>query len=270
MHRRVVVAFLLLASVASPLAAQAKRDQARLVIGIFGGYMLSSDLWNVSGQPLVDDNAGDPLIDTLRIGRRIRTNPTFGARVAYFRNDHVGYYGEAFLLGLGYEDACSRSYATTSQRNADVCETINTSESPASAVQLGAGLIYRVASQEIISPFIRAGVGIGLSNRSSTGMTGSFRSPASDNQLVQLDVYLPGKRTQLHPALTLGAGFTSQVGRGYLIRWEIQDNIVGVNSVTGPTVIEGLEPETSMRFRHRFSITAGFDVMLERRPGRRY
>jgi hypothetical protein len=85
-----------------------------------------------------------------------------------------------------------------------------------------------------------------------------------------LDIYLDDGGTQFHPALGIGAGFTTQIARGYQMRWELRDNIIGVKTVTGATVLEGVEPPTSMRFRHRVSLEVGFDVVLERKRGRRY
>lgn len=263
------VLVLLMAGTA-PARAQT-HDQARLIINVFGGFISGSNLWRVNGQPLYDYTfGGEPYIDTLTLRRTIRANPMFGARFLMFPGEHVGYFGEAFLLGMGYDDTCGRTYESVSPRNAQVCESINRNQSPSSAVQVGGGVLFRTASQRRISPYARVGAGVGLSSRSPLAMDGTFNSPASDNQQVIVEVFAASNRSQLHPVVNFGAGFTTPVGRGYQMRWEVRDNIVGVNTASGPTSIDGEVPESSLRFRHRFSIEVGFDVVLERRPGRRY
>ena len=58
--------------------------------------------------------------------------------------------------------------------------------------------------------------------------------------------------------------------RGIQLRWEVRDNIVGIQRVTGTTPIAGFVPPHERVFKHLFSMTVGFDVVLERRKGERY
>ncbi len=268
--RRLLLSLLLLPAATPALHAQATRDQASLIINLFGGYAAGGSLWRVSDQPVIDDNFGEPLVDHYALTRRIRGNLIFGGRAIFFPGDHFGYFGEAFLMGLGYEDRCSIPNPTISQRNTEVCASINQNSTPASAVQVSAGLMYRVNANQLISPYARLSVGGALSSRSPIATTGSFASAASGGQLVDLDIYTDDGTSQFHPAMGIGAGFTAQVARGYQMRWELRDNIIGIETVTGPTVIEGDRPPTGMRFRHRISLEVGFDVVLERKRGRRY
>jgi hypothetical protein len=60
------------------------------------------------------------------------------------------------------------------------------------------------------------------------------------------------------------------VAKGYQLRWEVRDNIVGVHRVTAPTVQARTIPPHEVTYKHLFSLSIGFDVVLERRPGRRY
>lgn len=253
------------------LSAQATRDQARLVFNIAAGYVGGRDLWRVTDQPLYDDRfGGDVLIDTVTLTRSVRPTLSLGLKGIYFRGDHFGLFGEAYLLGLGFHDGCTRTYATVSARNAEVCASVDDAEESASAVQLSGGAIYRLSSRKVISPYGRVGIGVAVSNRNSVSMTGAFRSPASDNQLVEVEIYSDQTRTRVTGALTLGFGMTALLAPGYQIRWEIRDNMVGIRSVTGPTVQDGIAPPTSLRYRHLLGIEVGFDVVLERRRGRRY
>ena len=67
----------------------------------------------------------------------------------------------------------------------------------------------------------------------------------------------------------LGIGATVAAGRAYQIRWEVRDNVVGIQRITGP-VVQGEVPPNETVYKHIFSINIGLDVILERRPGRRY
>ena len=58
--------------------------------------------------------------------------------------------------------------------------------------------------------------------------------------------------------------------KGINLRWEVRDNIAGVQRVTGTIPIAGFVPPHERVFKHLFSMTVGFDVVLERRKGRRY
>ena len=268
--RRLLFPLALFVAVAPGLQAQATRDQASLIVNLFAGYAAGGSLWRVADQPVIDDNAGEPLIDHYALARRIRGNLIFGGRAIFFPGDNFGYFGEAFLMGLGYEDRCSIPNPTISQRNTQVCSSINENSTPASAVQVSAGVMYRVNADQLISPYARLSVGGALSSRSPIATTGSFASAASGGQRVDLDIYTDEGTSQFHPAMGIGAGITAQIARGYQMRWEIRDNIIGIDAVTGPTVIEGDRPPTGMRLRHRLSLEVGFDVVLERRRGRRY
>lgn len=268
--RRLLLCLLLALATAPGLGAQASRDQASLIINLFAGYATGGSLWRVADQPVIDDNAGEPLVDHYALARRIKGNLIFGGRAIFFPGDHFGYFGEAFLMGLGYEDRCSIPNPTISQRNRDVCASISRNSTPASAVQVTGGVMYRIRANQLISPYARLSVGGALSSRSPIATTGSFPSAASDGQLVDLDIYTDEGTSQFHPAMGIGAGFTAQIARGYQMRWELRDNIIGIETVTGPSVIEGDRPPTGMRLRHRLSLEVGFDIVLERKRGRRY
>lgn len=261
----------LVAAVLLPAPAQAQsRDQARLVFNVSAGFIGGRTLWSVPNQPLYDGLGSETLIDSLRITRRTRGTFTLGARGIYFRNDHLGFFGEAFLLGLGYDDNCSRRHATSSVRNAQICNTLDQAESAASAVQVGVGSMYRVASRKTISPYARASIGITVASRSTIATSGFFSSAGGNSEEVEVSIYPDQGLSQLYLSGTLGAGFTAQLSPGYQLRWEVRDNMVRLPTVAGPSVQDGIAPPTTNSLRHLWSLEIGFDVVLERRHGRRY
>ena len=256
---------LALTALATTARAQT-RDQARIAFTITAGYVLPRELWSVGRQPVSDA----PLpSDTFSLGRRIRPTVTFGFSGIYFPSEHLGWVGEAYLIGLGFEDRCSLVYASGSTRNRQACASIDQGEKAATAVALTGGLVYRVASRSIISPYVRAAGGVLFTTQSSIRMIGQFPSAAT-GEPVDAIIYPDNHDSRVSPTAVLGLGFTSAIGRGYQLRWEVRDNIASVRAVTGATVEDGSPPPTATRFKHLISFNLGFDVVLERRRGRRY
>jgi opacity protein-like surface antigen len=257
--RGLAVAAALLAA-PSVAAAQRTGDQARIIFTVSGAYIQGRGLWSVPAQPVQDP----PSVDNFALSRSIK--PTFGAGFsgAYFAGEHVGLTADFFLLGLGYEDSCRIVGNIQSERNVQVCDHIDEQERSAAAVTVSAGANFRFFSREPISPFARANVGLLFSNQSSVLTQGV------SNDGVLLTVFEDDKRTRVSPAFALGVGATMPLSRSYHLRWEVRDNIVGIEAVTGPTAAPRLEPPHERRYKHMFSVLIGIDVVLERSRGRRY
>jgi hypothetical protein len=264
MRTSVAVAIALLAALDTPLAAQATRDRPTLIFTISGAYLDGITLWTVPDQP-VDDNSAGTLTDHFSLRRNIKK--TFGAGFSgtYYRGAHLGVTAEAFLMGLGYGDSCQIAEPAQSTLNLERCQSISTSDRSAAAVTMSGGVVYRIGADEFISPFVRGSAGVLINNQSPLLLVGETKSGA---ELIIYDDNNNG--TRLRPAFQLGAGATIAAGRGYQIRWEIRDNIVGIQRVTGPTTVRGAVPPHETSYRHIFSLNVGLDVILEKRSGRRY
>jgi hypothetical protein len=229
--------------------------------------VLSEDLWRVDRQPVADA----PLpSDTFAIGRRIRPTVTFGFSGIYFPGEHLGYVGEAYLIGLGFEDSCALVYASGSTRNQQACANLDQAEKAATAVALNGGLVYRVASRSIISPYIRVAAGLLFTTQSSIRTIGEFPSLSNPGELADAVIYPDNGDSRISPTGVLALGFTTAMGKGYQFRWELRDNIAPVRAVTGPTTVDGIFPPVATRMKHLISLNVGFDVVLERRRGHRY
>lgn len=250
----------LLAAHATPAAAQRTGDRARLVFTVSGAYIQGRGLWSVPSQPVQDA----PFIDNFALSRSIKR--TFGAGFSgiYFPGENVGLTGDFVLLGLGYDDSCRLLGPAQSARNAQVCEDIDGQEKSAAAVTVSAGGVFRFFSREFISPFARVNAGLLFSNQSSVLTQGVTNSG------VLLTIFEDEKRTRVSPAVALGVGATMPIGRSYHLRWEVRDNIVGIEEVTGSTDAPRFEPPHERVYKHLFSVLVGIDVVLERSRGRRY
>jgi hypothetical protein len=253
----------LLAVHVSPALAQRTGDQARLIFTVSGAYVGGKGLWSVSPQP-VPDVGGSPLVDNFALSRSIM--PAFGAGFSgmYFKGEHIGLSADAFLLGLGYEDDCTVIGGVQAAQNGEICNFIDQRERRAAAVTISAGAVFRINSRDPISPFARVNAGLLFSNQSS------IRTEGFTEQGVLLRVYEDDSDTRVSPALGLGVGATMALGRAYHLRWEIRDNIVGVQEVTGPAAGPRTIPPHEEKFQHLFSVLIGVDVILERDRGRRY
>ena len=82
--------------------------------------------------------------------------------------------------------------------------------------------------------------------------TGKFLDPAGQVDLRHL--FRRPRQLESPPRSRWGCGFTAAVGRGYQLRWEVRDNIVGVQRVTGPHRGDRPGPPHELIYKHLFSI----------------
>ncbi len=256
---------LMVAAHSGPLEAQRTGDRAQLVFTVSGAYIQGRGLWTVANQPVVqtvDDTL--PTTDQFVLSRNIKR--TFGAGFSgmYYPGEAIGFTADAFLLGLGFDDSCRIPPPIETSLNQQLCDDINDQEKSAAAATMSVGAVVRAFSREMISPFIRANVGLLFSNQSSV-LTQGVRDDG-----VLVTIYEDSKRTRVSPSFALGIGATTPIARGYHLRWEVRDNIVGIEEVTGTVSSRGFEPPHDRAYKHLFSFLIGIDVILERNRGRRY
>jgi hypothetical protein len=267
MHNRrlssILVALAAPAFLPAPAFAQATGDQARLIFTLSAGVVGGKKLWAVGAQPV---RITDPA-DTLALERRVRSTLAVALGGSYFPGEHFGIGAEGFLIGLGYEDQCNQVFSSGLALVTAACQAINAGAPRATSVVVSGGPIFRVNSRKPLSPYARFNAGLIFSNQSSVRMTGQFPSPDGP---VNLIVYSDTRESRVDPAFALGAGFTAAVAKGYQLRWEVRDNLIAINRVTGPAAVAGTMPPHERVFKHIFSMTIGVDVVLERRRGRRY
>ncbi len=268
MHTRTLLVHLaaLAGSGALPSLAsgQASKDQSRLVFTVSAGVVGGRQLWSSSPQAI---QFIDPA-DTVALDRRIRSTLAVGFGGVYFPGENVGFTLEGFLIGLGFEDSCRQLFSSGSGAVAEVCQSIQGKKKAATSVILSGGTLFRLNSRKLFSPYARVNLGLVLSQQSSLRTAGQFIN--GSGQIEDLFVYSDDHDSRVDPSVALGIGFTAAVAQGYNLRWELRDNIAGIQSVKSPIPIAGFVPPHERVFKHLFSMTVGFDVVLERRRGRRY
>ena len=250
-RRRFVFAGLLLAA---PLGAQATNDEARLVVGIGAGYIGGSSLWSVSNQPLLTA-AGH--VDRLTLVRDVRSGITATGQLTYFPRPNFGWTGELTYLGLGTTDGCLITVDNNDPVNREACASLSGRDRAASAVAAMAGGVYRFSSRGDVQPYLRGTAGFALVPRSTTAMT-AFSGQDNRNGLI---IYLQDDSKAIKPVGALSAGFATAPSSGYQLRVEARATAVQLVTVTGPSAAKWvLLP----------SFVVAFDVVLEKRRGRRY
>jgi hypothetical protein len=261
MLERTLAGLLGMLLVTTPAFAQATADQAKLVFTVGLGYTGSTDLWSVEDQPILRPDFGS---DSISIKRNAggSLGVLFGA--IYFPKDAYGIAAEAFFLGIGVQDECNVTSAAPHQRIIDLCDNIDGHEKSSSAVLLSAGPVFRAWSHNRISPYLRVQAGALFSNLSTIRTEGVI--PGGD----LVPVYDDEKSTRITAGFVLGAGATAAIGKGYQLRMEVRDNYVGLSTVAGPTSAGDLHPEVETEYHHLWSVLLGFDVVLEKKRGRRY
>ena len=245
-------------------SAQTTKDQSSLVFTVSLGAVGGSRLWSSSPQAVQFIVPAD----TVALDRRIRSTLAVGFGGAYFPGENLGFTVEGFLIGLGFEDSCRQVFSSGSAAIAEVCESIQGKKKAATSVILSGGTMFRFNSRKLFSPYGRVNLGVVLSQQSSLRTVGQFVNGAG--RIEDLFVYSDDQNSRVDPSLALGVGFTAAVAKGYNLRWEVRDNITGLQSVKSTIPIAGFVPPHERVFKHLFSMTVGFDVVLERRRGRRY
>lgn len=255
--------FALLALPSSRAAAQATGDQSRLVIGVSAGSIGGTDLWHVSAQPMLTTTEA---VDVFDLKRRLRSNVTFAGTGTWYPRGNLGVTGEVTYLGLGTVDDCTLVTASGDPLNRIVCNTLRDYQRPASAVSIAGGLVARPSSRSFIQPYARGVVGVALALR------GTVRTVATIGEFgdTAVTIYPQSGGGQLRPTGSIMVGIATSSSPGYQFRAELRYTALRLPVVTGPSAYQGAAPPTGAVWKTLPSILVGFDVVLEKRRGRRY
>jgi len=262
---------------AAPLAAQGQGSQPTLILSLFGGVAAGHALWSVDQQPLCV--FGPPSggvfqcsgrYDTLRVTREVTSSIVAGASATYFPGPHIGYQVELYYLGQSYDDTCSGlRFDTTdvNQVNAQACNSVTELAPSSGAVGLVASVVYRMAPTAAVSPYIRGGAGLLAYSGGTIAMAGNV---VVDTAIYNRPIYVDDNPKTTSFAFQVAAGLTVRMSPGYQLRLEARDAIAELSYITGPSPDDNLVPPTATKWFHNVVLTAGLDVVLEHKHGRRY
>jgi hypothetical protein len=240
-------------------------DEARLTMGISGGWIASAQLWDIPSQRVLS-TFDDP--DFYHLHRELRSDITLSGHGTFFRGPHIGFTGEFSYLGLGTTDACN---VVQDGGDADLraaCNAVNGEQRPASVTTVQAGVVLRPLSRSFFQPYGKILGGLAFTPSSTVAMT-SFYGAIGDT-LLTLEIYKDDHTREIRPTWTLAAGFATAPSSGYQFRIEVRETWLTQTVLTGSTSGQGFVPPTKTVLKAFPSILVGFDVVLEKRRGRRY
>ncbi|HEY4319846.1 MAG TPA: hypothetical protein VGM77_01605 [Gemmatimonadales bacterium] len=260
---------LLVAIAGNPSRAEAQTsDQARLSLGVFGGWIGPRTIWAVPNQPILSSEPGlyDPDVYSLR--REVRSDITLGGHFTYFSSPHVGFTGEFTYLGLGATDSCQLTQDGGDPELRDACTAIAGQQQSASVTTVQGGLIIRPLAHSTLQPYIKGMFGMAFTPSSMIHMESIYGFIA--DTLVALTVYNDDSYSPIRPSWTGALGIETAPSSGYQIRVEVRDTWLPISEVTGATSGQGYVPPHRTTIRSFPSVLVGFDVVLQKTRGRRY
>jgi hypothetical protein len=224
---------------------------------------------------VVGSPTGD--IDTLGLARYLVPGPVAMLSATYHRSAHLGFIAEAGYFGLPSEQRCTPPAGgfkpDSEAKNLQACTRGNGDHRPTSIVGFQAGLVYRGSPSARIVPYARASAGVGFLADSWVRTDGSIQAPqacAQTSGVCQWPLIEGEYTAETTWIASLAVGASMALGTGYRFRFEARDLIASLQMPTGPAnPANGLAPVGSA-VRHIPVFTAGIDVILERRRGRRY
>lgn len=248
---------------AAPAEAQT-HDEARLTVGAALGYIRGSALWSVNNQPIIDL---DRSTDLLNLQRRLSSNLSLSAQMAYYQSAHFGYTAEFTYIGLGTEDNCDLAAGGGGEPGGPACAALKGMNRPASAVSLMGGVIWRPASRTAYQPYVRGLLGAAVVPRSTLEVASIFGLQDEN----RLEIYAAETNSRMiRPSATLGLGVATAPSAGYQLSVEVRESWIVIPVVTGTTIYQGLVPPSANRVKNFPSFLVGLNIVLERRRGRRY
>ena len=257
---------------APPSSIAQERPEPRLVLSAFAGIAGGRHLWAINRQPLfVLGTEAAPRYDTLRLSRDIRPGPVLGFAGSFFQSPSLGITGEIIFLGLSTDDHCAVTYenpgADPFTRNAVLCADIDEHSVSPTTVGFYAGATYRAFPRAFASPYLRAEVGVATRSGSTVDTEGAYIDAGGAVRRRAVIVDAPSATPV--PSAGVALGVMIPVAAGHQARLELRDQLIPVKRATGVADALATAP-TSTALVHSVSLTAGIDIVLERKRGRRY
>jgi len=276
-NRALACSILGLAVLAAPANAQSA-SEPQLVFSIGAGLSAAGgQLWELpqQGVVVVGGNGGE--IDTLGLERWLVPGPVATLSATYHRSPHFGLTAEGGYFGIASEQRCTgpaNGYKTDSEnKNEQACVRGNGLNVPTSAVGFQVGFVVRGSQTARLMPFARITAGVGFLANSYVLTDGAIQAPQACSQtggICQWPLVTAEHTAETTWLATLAAGASVEIGSGYRFRFEARDLIAALQVPTGPAnPSTGLAP-VGTTVKHMPVFTAGLDVVLERRRGRRY
>ncbi|HRX17995.1 MAG TPA: hypothetical protein P5135_02965 [Gemmatimonadales bacterium] len=247
---------------AGTIAGQRTNDESRLVVGLNLGYIGGGELWGTT-QPIPANNAQT---DQFGLSRNLRGNITMSGHLIYFPRPTLGISGELVYLGLGTTSQCRLLTTTGDVFNRLACDALVGKEGSASAIGLLAGGVWRPVPRGDVQLYVKGQGGLALVPRSTTSLISFF---GIEDEFA-LPIYTEDGSRVAAPIGTLSFGLATAPNNGYQFSVEFRATAVQLQVVEGPAARGDFNPVVGSAWQVLPSVTLGFDIVLEKRRGRRY
>ncbi len=246
-------------------AAGQQGPQANLLLSVFGGAVSGHELWSVARQPV--QSLGPPVYDTMALSRATTSGIMAGLSATYFGSGLLGFHGELTYAEHPFDDGCNMLSPAPAPDNDELCQSIRAGTHGGGVVSLMAGVTVRAATRGWIVPYLRGSVGVAAYSSSTAEVAGFFTD--SIGNVGERVIILDNDASRASPSAIVAAGLTAAIGTAYQLRLEVRDLIAGETVLTGSADGLGRAP-TETRVSHHVALVIGFDIVLERKRGRRY
>jgi hypothetical protein len=276
-NRALPLSVLGLAVLAATATAQSA-SEPQLVFSIGAGLAAGSgQLWELPQQGVAVVGGVGGEIDTLGLERWLTPGAVATLSATYYRSPHFGFMAEGGYFGIASEQRCSPPAggykADSENKNEQACARGNGLSVPTSVVGFQVGFVVRGSQASRFMPYARATAGIGFLANSYVRTDGAIEAPqacSATGGICQWPLIEAEHTAETTWIASLAAGVAVPVGSGYRFRFEVRDLISALQVPTGTaSPANGLAP-VGTEIRHVPVFTAGLDVVLERRRGRRY
>jgi hypothetical protein len=268
---------LVVLAVSATAARGQSREEPNLVFSIALGLTTGQELWDLAKQPLPVTGSSPVAFDTVHLARWLRPGIVAALGVTYFRSPHLGYALELGYFGLASEQRCQGPAAwqpDANQLNQQACTGAQGQHVQTSVTALLLGLTYRPLPRSKIEPYLRVGIGPGLTGATSfVTTTAEVQSSGCGTTGCTYFLLDEGKTTSLTWLGSASVGLSYWLGPAYRVKLEGRNVVAAVPYATGPARLTtgGESPApTGTRVLSVPTFTFGFDVLLERRHPRRY
>lgn len=240
-------------------------DESRLTLGIAAGYIGSQILWDVPNQSIASPSDTP---DIFHLHRETHSDISISGHATFYRGPHIGFTGEFTYVGLGTSDSCSLVHDGGNIELAAACDALKGAEGSASTTLIQGGLVFRPLARSFLQPYFKGIVGVAFTP-SSTIATRSIYGSIADTALI-LTIYTDDSWKEIRPTWTAAFGISTAPSSGYQLHVEVRESWLPLSVVTGATSGQGFVPPHKTVIKGFPSILVGFDIVLEKRRGRRY
>lgn len=240
-------------------------DESRLTFGMSAGYIGGTMLWDVANQPIL--SSFEPP-DLFHLHRETHGDITVSGHATFYRGPHIGFTGEFTYVGLGATDSCNLVQDGGDAELFAACSSLKGAQGSAPTTLIQGGMVYRPLARADLQPYLKGLVGVAFTPSSLIAMQTTYG--AIGDTTLNLTIYQDDSWKEVRPTWTAAIGISTAPSSGYQVHVEFRESWMPLDVITGATAGQGFVPPRKTVIKGFPSVLIGFDIVLEKRRGRRY